>query len=304
MKYTIAIAALLGLIQANEIYDAPVNATAPAFADKKAMAKAESDEDDDDSDSTDAQEDSSSDVQADSSSDAQEDSSSDVQADSSSDAQEDSSSDVQADSSSDAQADSSSDVQEDSSSDAQADSSSDAQADSSSDAQADSSSDAQEDSSSDVQADSSSDAQEDSSSDVQVAGDDESSDHSGEFFEAREHGTGPLDKKYERVVPSHFAEASDDLFMRSMIKTYALEGKNKDGSPNGQFFMDEATTRAAASEVLETHKGLKGGAKNDYLKTYFPRTWAHFDVNKTGKVGVEVMPQFMRFLASDQTLSL
>jgi len=89
-----------------------------------------------------------------------------------------------------------------------------------------------------------------------------------------------------------------------MIKTYALEGKNKDGSPNGQFFMDEATTRAAAGEVLETHKGLKGGAKQDYLKTYFPRTWAHFDVNKTGKVGVEVMPQFMRFLASDQTLSL
>jgi len=139
---------------------------------------------------------------------------------------------------------------------------------------------------------------------VELYGDDESSDHSGEFFEAREHGTGPLDKKYERVVPAHFAEASDDLFMRSMIKTYALEGKNKDGSPNGAFFMDEASTRAAAAEVLETHKGLKGGAKNDYLKTYFPRTWAHFDVNKTGKVGVEVMPQFMRFLASDQTLSL
>ena len=89
-----------------------------------------------------------------------------------------------------------------------------------------------------------------------------------------------------------------------MIKTYALEGKNKDGSPNGQFFMDEATTRAASWEVLETHKGLSGGAKADYLKTYFPRTWAHFDVNKTGKLGVETMPQFMRFLASDQTLSL
>ena len=267
MKYTIAIAALLGLISANEIYDAPVaNATA-AFADKKQLAKAESDEDDDDDDD---------DVQGDDSSD------DDAQADDSSD------DDVQED-------DSSSDVQEDadsSSDDVQADSSSsDVQGD-------DSSTDVQgDDSSSDVQGD-------DSSSDVQLRGDDESSDHSGEFFEAREDGTGPLDKKYERVVPAHFAEGSDDLFMRSMIKTYALEGKNKDGSPNGQFFMDEATTRAAASEVLETHKGLKGGAKNDYLKTYFPRTWAHFDVNKTGKVGVEVMPQFMRFLASDQTLTL
>ena len=258
MKYTIVIAALLGMIQAEEIYAAPV-ANATSAAEKKTEAKADASESDDDSsDDSAVQEDSSSDsaVQEDSSSDsaAQEDSSSD------SAAQEDSSSD--------------SAVQEDSSSDSAA----------------------QEDSSSDVQ--------EDSSTDLQINGADESSDHSGEFFEAREHGTGPLDKKYERVVPTNFADASDDLFMRSMIKTYALEGKNKDGSPNGQFFMDEATTRAASGEVLETHKGLSGGAKADYLKTYFPRTWAHFDVNKTGKLGVETMPQFMRFLASDQTLSL
>jgi len=271
MKYTIVIAALLGMIQAEEIYAAPV-ANATSAAEKKTEAKADASESDDDSSDDDSavQEDSSSDsaVQEDSSSDsaAQEDSSSD------SAAQEDSSSD------SAAQEDSSSDsaVQEDSSSDSAA----------------------QEDSSS-------SDVQEDSSStELQLNGADESSDHSGEFFEAREHGTGPLDKKYERVVPTNFADASDDLFMRSMIKTYALEGKNKDGSPNGQFYMDEATTRAAAGEVLETHKGLTGGAKADYLKTYFPRTWAHFDVNKTGKLGVETMPQFMRFLASDQTLSL
>ena len=260
MKYTIVIAALLGMIQAEEIYAAPV-ANATSAAEKKTEAKADASESDDDSSDDDSA------VQEDSSSDSA------VQEDSSSDsaAQEDSSSD------SAAQEDSSSDsaVQEDSSSDSAA----------------------QEDSSS-------SDVQEDSSSDLQLNGADESSDHSGEFFEAREHGTGPLDKKYERVVPTNFADASDDLFMRSMIKTYALEGKNKDGSPNGQFFMDEATTRAAAGEVLETHKGLSGGAKADYLKTYFPRTWAHFDVNKTGKLGVETMPQFMRFLASDQTLSL
>jgi hypothetical protein len=262
MKYTIAIAALLGLIQANEIYDAPVNAT-QGFAEKKQMAKAESDEDDDDSDSSDVQADSSSSTKL------QEDADSSSSTKLQEDADSSSSTKLQADSSS------STKLQDD--------------ADSSSSTKLQESDD-DDDSS--------------SSTKLQLEGDDESSDHSGEFFEAREHGTGPLDKKYERVVPSHFAEASDDLFMRSMIKTYALEGKNKDGSPNGQFFMDEATTRAAASEVLETHKGLKGGAKNDYLKTYFPRTWAHFDVNKTGKVGVEVMPQFMRFLASDQTLSL
>ena len=129
-------------------------------------------------------------------------------------------------------------------------------------------------------------------------------DHSDEFFEARENGTGPLDKKYERVPPEHFATGSDDLFMKSMIMNYAQEGKDKEGAPNGQFFMTEAQTKAAAAEVLATHKALDGPAKAEYLKTYFPRTWAHFDVNKAGMIGVETIPQFMRFLASDQTLNL
>merc|ERR1712146_851602 len=57
-------------------------------------------------------------------------------------------------------------------------------------------------------------------------------DHSGEVFEAREIGTGPLDKKYERVPPEYFTAGSDDLFMKSMIMTYAVEHKNKDGTPN------------------------------------------------------------------------
>merc|ERR1712167_300544 len=129
-------------------------------------------------------------------------------------------------------------------------------------------------------------------------------DHSDEVFEAREIGTGPLDKKYERVPPEHFTLGSDDLFMKSMIMTYSQEHKNKDGTPNGVFGMTEAATKAASSEVLSTHKGLSGAALSDYLKTYFPRTWAHFDVNKGGELGVENMPAFMRFLASDQTLNL
>ena len=290
MKYTIAIAALLGMVAAEEIYDAPVNAT--AFTEKKA-AKESGASDEDSDDDAQASDDSSDDVQA------SDDSSDDVQLDK----KDDSSDDVQAseDSSDDVQVD----KKDDSSDDVQASDDSDEEVQASDDS--DEEVQASDDSSDDVQAsdDSSDDVQadDDSSDDLQLAGD-ESSDHSGEFFEAREHGTGPLDKKYERVVPTNFADGGDDLFMRSMIKTYALEGKNKDGSPNGQFFMDEATTRAATGEVLETHKNLKGGAKQDYLKTYFPRTWAHFDVNKTGKVGVEVMPQFMRFIASDQQMSL
>jgi len=133
-------------------------------------------------------------------------------------------------------------------------------------------------------------------------GDDEV-DHSGEFFAPGEHEK-LAEGGYKRVAPTHFSADSDDIFMRSMVNTYSLEGKNKDGSPNGQFWVDEAGARAAAGEVLNTHKGLKGKELESYLKTYFPRTWAHFDVNRTGKIEVIKMPQVMRFLASDQQMYL
>merc|ERR1712166_780854 len=90
-------------------------------------------------------------------------------------------------------------------------------------------------------------------------------DHSGEFFEARDNGTGPLDKKYERVLPVQFADASDDLFMRSMIMNYAREGKNVDGSPNGLFTMTEAQTRGASAEVLGTHKKMSAAKLRNTL---------------------------------------
>ena len=125
---------------------------------------------------------------------------------------------------------------------------------------------------------------------------------------------GAEDGKYERIVTPHFSGDSDDIFMRSMIKKYAVEertdtteledGTKIGGEPTGKFWMNQATTLAAAKEVLNTHKGLAGDALSAYLDTYFAKAWAHFDVNQTGEVEVIKMPQFMRFLASDQNLSL
>jgi len=92
--------------------------------------------------------------------------------------------------------------------------------------------------------------------------------------------------------------------MASMIQNYALEAKNEDGTPNGKFLMTEAITKHAAAEVLKTHKKLEGKDLEEYMSQYFARTWQHFDVTHDGLVGVDVMPQFMRFLASDQALEL
>ena len=116
---------------------------------------------------------------------------------------------------------------------------------------------------------------------------------------------------YERVTPARFAADSDDIFMRSMIQNYAIEkgtevkeGSDESSVPTGKFVMNEATMRAAASEVLCTHKGLCGNNLQSYLDTYFGKSWGHFDVNRTGEIEVGKSPQFMRFLASDQYMSL
>merc|ERR1711934_168546 len=125
---------------------------------------------------------------------------------------------------------------------------------------------------------------------------------------------GAEDGKYERVITPHFSSDSDDIFMRSMIKKYAQEertdheelddGTKVGGEPTGKFMMNKASSLAAAKEVLNTHKGLSGDALASYIDTYFDKAWAHFDVNKDGSIEVIKMPQFMRFICSDQNMSL
>ena len=151
--------------------------------------------------------------------------------------------------------------------------------------------------------DSSSDDSSDSSDEHSLVQTMDDVDHSGEFFQPGQHemlGGGG----YERTTPARFAADADDIFMRSMIEQYALEQKTKEGYPSGKFWMDEAGSRAASSEVLETNCKMTGPAKQEWLKTYFPKAWNHFDVNRTGKVEVIKMPQFMRFLCSDQQMYL
>ena len=81
---------------------------------------------------------------------------------------------------------------------------------------------------------------------------------------------GAADGKYERIITPHFSGDADDIFMRSMIKKYAVEertdtteledGTKIGGEPTGKFWMNQSTTLAAAKEVLNTHKGLAGDA--------------------------------------------
>jgi len=110
---------------------------------------------------------------------------------------------------------------------------------------------------------------------------------------------------YERVIPAHFEGDGDDLFMRSVYKNYALEGKDEDTEkPTGKFTLDETQAKALATEVLGTHKGLSGANLKNYMDTYWAKAWGHFDVNRSGSIEAIRAPQLMRFLASDQYFQL
>ena len=93
--------------------------------------------------------------------------------------------------------------------------------------------------------------------------------------------------------------AGDDMFMHSMIKDYALEEATPDGKPSGKFVFTKTIARNAAHRILKEHMSLEGAAAEDYLNTYFDKTWGHFDVNQEGKVEVSRMASLYRFLTSN-----
>ena len=92
-------------------------------------------------------------------------------------------------------------------------------------------------------------------------------------FEPWESGSG----YYDRVVPDRFSEGSDDLLMRSLITTYALEGKGEDGQPNGKFFLRYKDGEKVATEVIQTHLGYTGEKNDEYRAKHFSRAWDKFD---------------------------
>merc|ERR1719502_1242451 len=63
--------------------------------------------------------------------------------------------------------------------------------------------------------------------------DDESEEETNVQFVPGDEGS----KGYSRKIPDRFSADSDDLFMRSMLTTYATEEETKDGEPTGVFTM-------------------------------------------------------------------
>jgi len=86
---------------------------------------------------------------------------------------------------------------------------------------------------------------------------------------------------YDRQIPDIYSNGSDDLLMRSLIDTYAVEGKT-DGAPNGHFFMTKDALVSVSKEIAETHMGFHGAKRDAFVKTQFDKFYPYADVLKDG----------------------
>ena len=111
---------------------------------------------------------------------------------------------------------------------------------------------------------------------------------------------------YTRVVPSNFdgPGSGDDQFMNSMLTKYAFEASTPEGKPTGEFYFNYTAALMAAQEVVETHLGLTGDAKQAYLDQYFDKTFRHFDTAADGKIESARMGGFFRFLCANMQITL
>ena len=111
-------------------------------------------------------------------------------------------------------------------------------------------------------------------------------------------------KPYVRIIPDRFSGKTDadDLFVKKMLLNYALEGKNKDGTPNGKFWINRAAALKASVDVLAGNMGWDDAKVKLHMAARFEKTWSHFDVNGTGSFDPTRMADFMRYLADDKNV--
>ena len=90
--------------------------------------------------------------------------------------------------------------------------------------------------------------------------------------------------------------------MNSLISRYSLEG-NSDGTPNGNFYLDQAGAKAVASEVVGTHFGFTGAKRDNLVAQRFPDVWQSLDVNNDGIIDVAKGPVLLRMVVGDSEVT-
>ena len=118
-------------------------------------------------------------------------------------------------------------------------------------------------------------------------------------------GTQEGAPKYDREMPDNFDDLhKDDMFMNSMISSYAKEGRDKNGQKNGKFYLDHDSGEEAAKEILHTHLGLSGKALDNYMMENYDIAWKYYDVNDENLIEADRMTTFFRYLCKDANLNI
>jgi len=117
-------------------------------------------------------------------------------------------------------------------------------------------------------------------------------------YEVGEHGT----PEYARITPDNFANTDDDLFMRSLINTYSVEGNN-DNEPNAKFYLRRDGAFKVGQEIVGTHFGWTGEKRDQYVTSRLSELWGNYDVNGEGFIEVARGPPLFRTLLGEVEIS-
>ena len=101
-------------------------------------------------------------------------------------------------------------------------------------------------------------------------------------------------------MPEHYSDPnSDDMLMNNLITNYALEERNSDGTPSGRFYLDEGQAKKASEEMVKSHLHLSGDKLASYMNENFIEAWMHYNSANDGKIEVERMGTFFKYLLHD-----
>ncbi len=93
--------------------------------------------------------------------------------------------------------------------------------------------------------------------------------------------------------------------MNKLIKDYAKEGKDKDGRPNGRFFLDQTSLKKVSKPYVNKYYQWKPNEdKKLFWQMNFGELWHKYDVLDEGFVEVERIGTFIKELVHDYTIDI
>ena len=80
-------------------------------------------------------------------------------------------------------------------------------------------------------------------------------------------------------VSRRHSKAEDEDYLKTVFDTYAKQGTNKQGKPNGTDVLTKDKAYEASEEVIMKWNDLPEQNAKKYLEQKFDKTWSKVDVN-------------------------